>query len=88
MCINYLSALGTKPCVITGKFVQVMCTDEGASISGANIKNLATVQSSCSDVAIAAQWIYDNCGVDTTNMNAGAHFAHGNGDLLVSVVPA
>ncbi|KFX94117.1 hypothetical protein V495_02312 [Pseudogymnoascus sp. VKM F-4514 (FW-929)] len=88
VCINYLSALGTKPCVITGKFVQVMCTDEGASISGANIKNLATVQSSCGDVAIAAQWIYDNCGVDTTNMNAGAHFAHGNGDLLVSVVPA
>ncbi|OBT70434.1 hypothetical protein VE03_00126 [Pseudogymnoascus sp. 23342-1-I1] len=88
VCINFISALGSKSCAVSGKFVQQMCTDHGASIMGANIKNLATVASSCSDVAIAAQWIYDNCGLDTTNMNAGAHFAHGNGDLLISIVPA
>lgn len=88
VCINFISALGSKPCAVTGKFVQQMCTDHGASIMGANVKNLATVQSSCSDVAIAAQWIYDNCGLDTTDMNAGAHVAHGNGDLLISIVPA
>ncbi|OBT80576.1 hypothetical protein VF21_00484 [Pseudogymnoascus sp. 05NY08] len=87
-CVNYLSALGSKSCAVSGTFVQQMCTDNGASIMGANIKNLASVASSCSDVAIAAQWIYDNCGLDTTNMNAGAHFAHGNGDLLISIVPA
>ncbi|KFY88383.1 hypothetical protein V500_06382 [Pseudogymnoascus sp. VKM F-4518 (FW-2643)] len=88
VCINFLSALGSKACAVSGKFVQQMCTDHGASIMGANIKNQARVQSSCSDVAIAAQWIYDNCGLDTTDMNAGAHFAHGNGDLLISIVPA
>lgn len=88
VCINFLSALGSKACAVSGKFVQQMCTDHGASIMGANIKNQASVQSSCSDVAIAAQWIYDNCGLDTTDMNAGAHFAHGNGDLLISIVPA
>lgn len=87
-CINFINALGTKPCTVSGKFVQNMCTAQGASIMGANIKNLASVSSHCSDVAIAAQWVYDNCGVDTTNMNAGAHFAYGNGDLLISIVPA
>ncbi|OBT56884.1 hypothetical protein VE04_01982 [Pseudogymnoascus sp. 24MN13] len=87
-CVNYLAALGSKSCAVSGRFVQQMCTDNGASIMGANIKNLASVASSCSDVAIAAQWIYDNCAIDTTNMNAGAHFAHGNGDLLISIVPA
>lgn len=88
VCLNYLAALGSKSCVVSGTFVQQMCTDNGASIMGANIKNLASVASSCSDVAIAAQWIYDNCGLDATDMNAGAHFAHGNGDLLISIVPA
>ncbi|KFY34439.1 hypothetical protein V494_06774 [Pseudogymnoascus sp. VKM F-4513 (FW-928)] len=87
VCINYIKALGSKSCAVSGGFVQQMCFDNGAAIMGANIKNLPSVASACSDVAIAAQWVYDNCGIDGTDMNAGAHFAQGNGDLLISIVP-
>ena len=87
-CVNFLFALGTHPCTISNgaPFAQ-WCNVGNVALYGNSVKAKPSVSSYCRDVAISAQWVYNNCNYDNTNQWGGWDYANGNGDILVSIVP-
>jgi hypothetical protein len=60
-CRNYLIQTGTYTCS-SGDSYATLCTAGDAEIVGWNYYDIAGgVQTSCSDAAVAASWIIDNC---------------------------
>lgn len=60
-CRNYLIQTGTYTCS-SGDSYATLCTAGDAEIVGWNYYDIAGgVQTSCSDAAVAASWVIDNC---------------------------
>ncbi|CCM03419.1 uncharacterized protein FIBRA_05550 [Fibroporia radiculosa] len=84
-CFNYLEALGTQACGVSGgpESSVIMCTAGDAEVSGVNISNEFSASSYCSNAVLGVQWIftYRNNGGQV----GGSAAANGNGNLVMSV---
>ena len=86
-CINFLFALGTTRCTIPINEVEAQWCNAGPAVAyGVNVKyGQQEVSSYCSDVALGAQWVYNNCNYDNTNQWGGWAAANGNANILVEI---
>ncbi|KFY75153.1 hypothetical protein V499_04852 [Pseudogymnoascus sp. VKM F-103] len=85
-CVNFLYALGTTPCTLSNSAASAQwCNVGNVALYGWNWHNLPTVPSYCSDVAIAAQWVYNNCNYDNVNQWGGWAYVNGNVDIIANV---
>ncbi|KAL4913058.1 hypothetical protein BDW62DRAFT_193438 [Aspergillus aurantiobrunneus] len=82
-CVDYVRAKGTQDCVVDASRVE-FCRGSKVQLMGSNLLATEVQSSYCSDVADAAQEIIDSCGNDGTV--SGYNTAHGNGNLLVSIL--
>ncbi|CAN8101007.1 unnamed protein product [Discula destructiva] len=81
-CMNYLAALGTTACVVSGYNVVFCRASDGSDVGGSNISGGSSASSYCSDVAIGGQWVINNCQVN--GYVEGSQAANGNGNLIVT----
>ncbi|PPQ94358.1 hypothetical protein CVT25_000686 [Psilocybe cyanescens] len=85
-CVTYLRNLGTTPCGLTSDNI-IFCQSGDAAIGGSNLKGQGQLVSSyCSDVAIGAQNILNQC-TQSNGQVEGYAAANGNGDIVVSIEP-
>jgi len=67
-CRNYLIQTGSATDCSTGESTLVLCTAGDAEIVGWNYyRNPGGVTTSCSDAAVAASWVIDNCSTCTSD---------------------
>ncbi|OBT74002.1 hypothetical protein VF21_05977 [Pseudogymnoascus sp. 05NY08] len=86
-CINFLFAGGTNQCTISnGAPSAQWCNAGNVALYGLNWHNLPTVSSYCRDVAIGAQWVYNNCNYDNANQWGGWAYVNGNFDMIANVI--
>ncbi|KAF2401665.1 hypothetical protein EJ06DRAFT_555331 [Trichodelitschia bisporula] len=86
-CRNYLIQTGTFTCS-SGPDFSVLCTAGDSEILGWNYYNLnGGVNTQCSDAAVAASWVIDNCSScpgDSCDVE-GSHPATYNSNFVVYV---
>jgi len=83
-CANYLWNLGKTMCVVPYPTIVMCSASDYSKIGGTCLIAGGSTQSYCSDVALGAQWVINNCWTGSGFIQ-GSQAANGNGNLIVTL---